>query len=124
MKRTESGRQEVSEEHFSLLIENLPIVHYACEAEGDFACIQVSENVTRVTGYPAKHFTSQPSFWIDHVHPEDRERVLQELPSLFEQEYYEHEYRWQAADGSYRWFNDVLHVVRSADETPLLAPAA
>ena len=79
----------------------------------------MSENVTRVTGYPAEDFTSQPSFWIDRVHPEDQERVLQELPSLFEQEYYEHEYRWQAADGSYRWFSDVLHVVRAADETPL-----
>jgi PAS domain-containing protein len=33
----------------------------------------VSEQTEASLGYPARRWTEEPSFWPDHIHPEDRE---------------------------------------------------
>jgi PAS domain S-box-containing protein len=45
--------------------------------------------------------------WVDKVHPEDRERVLEEFDCAFEaREASRLEYRVRGKDGAYRWFLD------------------
>jgi PAS domain S-box-containing protein len=110
------GEQESS--FLSLLIESLPIVPYTCEAEGDFGATYVAPSIHAVTGYNPEDFTSNSAFWFENLHPDDRERILKSLPRLFETGWHEHQYRFRVADGSYRWFQDLLRLERNADGSP------
>lgn len=113
----ESANQQATQQ-VSLLLETLPLILYTCQAEGDFGTIYISSNVERVTGYPAELLTEDATFWTRHLHPDDRKHVDDQLAELFKQPSLSHEYRWQVADGSYRWFLDVSYLARHADGVP------
>lgn len=102
-------------EQLSLLLDNLPIVPFTCKAEGNFPIIYINQTVKAVTGYPPKAFMENPYFWEEHIHSDDKPMVLENMSKLFEKGHYEHEYRWQVADGSYKWFLDNLRLVKPHD---------
>jgi PAS domain S-box-containing protein len=100
-------------ERLSTIVESLPVVPYTCQTEGVLATTYVGKNVTTVSGYQPKEFTSNASFWADHLHPDDRERVFENIPKLFKKGYYEHEYRFKVASGRYKWFSDTVRVIKN-----------
>jgi len=102
-------------ERLSSIVDSLPVVPYTCQTEGVFATTYVGKNVTAVSGYQPKEFTSNPSFWSEHIHPDDRERVFKNIPKLLKNGYYEHEYRFKVADGRYKWFGDTVRVINNAE---------
>ena len=102
-------------DRLSIILESLPVISYTCRVTGDFGATFVSNNVQPLTGYAPDDFTSRPSFWVERIHPEDRQRVLAGLKGLAEKESYEHEYRWRIADGSYRWIYDFLRLAQRSD---------
>jgi|Deesub1362B_J571_1020462.scaffolds.fasta_scaffold00928_3 PAS domain S-box-containing protein len=101
------------------LISNSPAVIYTCDVGGDWATTFISKNVKEQLGYEPKEFLEHPKFWIEHIHPEDRTRVLAELPRLFENDYHVHEYRFLHGDGSYRWIHAELKLIRDSEGKPL-----
>lgn len=111
-KATEALHQ--TKEQLALLLESLPIVPFTCKADGDFGITYVSKTIEEITGYKPKLFTGDSSFWARHVSEEDCGRILSELPDLLSSERYRDEYRFRAADGSYRWFEDTRRLVRSS----------
>ncbi|MBU4138637.1 MAG: PAS domain S-box protein [Euryarchaeota archaeon] len=102
-------------EQISIMIDSLPLIPYTCKAEGDFAVTYISKSVTRITGYKPGDFTSNPSFWADNIHPEDKQKVFEELTLLFEKGEYYHEYRYKISDGSYSVFGDTLRLIKNPD---------
>lgn len=124
LARLEGSRAELEErsealraahEQLSLLLESLPVVVYTCEPSGKFPATYISPNTMEVTGFRPEEFLSEPEFWLRRIHPEDAPRVLSVLQGILDRGQHEHEYRWQVADGSYRWFRDALRVVRDPD---------
>jgi len=109
--------KELSEktEFMSLLVESLPVALYTCEADGDFSPTYFSASIFDLTGYTPEHFTSNASFWADNIHPEDMQRVILDRSAVFDNGRHEHEYRWKIADGSYKWFFDVLRLIKTSD---------
>ena len=106
-------------EQLSLVIENLPIVTYVSEAGGDYgATYYISPNASDVTGYRTDDFMGDSGFWADHIHPDDRDAIFANLPALFDEDRHQHEYRWQIADGSYKWFGDFLRLIRDEEGVP------
>ena len=101
----------------SLMLESLPIIPYICKAGGNFGATYVGTEVEKVTGFKPEDFTSNDTFWADRIHPDDASRVFADIPTLFEKGHYEHEYRWQVSDNSYKWFYDVLRLVKLPEET-------
>ena len=93
------------------LLSSSPAIIYTCKAVPPYAATFVSTNITRVLGYTVKEFLDTPNFWVDHIHPEDRDLVLADLPRLFAHGKHLHEYRFQHRDGSWAWMKDELHVV-------------
>lgn len=91
----------------------------AWEADPESSCTKyVGENAAAVFGYSAECWY-QPTFWDDRIHPEDRARVLNEAALLAkERDGFEREYRFQHADGSWRWVRDITTVVR-VDQVPV-----
>ncbi|UCG29874.1 MAG: PAS domain S-box protein [candidate division WOR-3 bacterium] len=101
------------------LLTRTSVVIYASKATGDYAATFVSDNVQRVTGYKYSSFVNRPHFWIDHIHPDDRERVLNEVVRVFESDYYEYDYRFKHKDGRYIWMHDEMRLIRDSHGQPL-----
>jgi signal transduction histidine kinase len=88
------------------ILSSLPVVLTSRGVERPFPALFVSDNVERLTGFPASRFTGDAEFGLGRVHPEDRDRVCRELAAAEETGSYGCEYRWQCADGEYRFFLD------------------
>lgn len=102
-RRTEQALQESLAKQ-TLVIRALTVVIYSSRASGDFATLWVSDNIEKVSGFPSGVFLKDTGLWVARIHPDDRERVLQEFQRLPEVGTLNVEYRWQVADGTYRWF--------------------
>lgn len=94
------------EAHEALVLRSLPMAFYTAYPEGDFGGIWVNEKVAQVSGFSSEHFRENRGLWLERLHPEDRERVLERFRSLKPGDALEVEYRWKHADGRYRWFMD------------------
>jgi PAS domain S-box-containing protein len=76
----------------------------------------ISTQAERVLGYPVERWLSEPTFWKDHVHPDDREWALQfSQTATAEKRDHQLEYRMIAADGSVVWLRDLVTVVVEGD---------
>jgi PAS domain S-box-containing protein len=81
-----------------------------------FQFLFISKQAERVLGYPVERWLSEPTFWKDHVHPEDREWALQYCQNATaEKRDHQFEYRMIAADGSVVWLRDLVTVVVEGD---------
>ena len=99
------------------VLEPLGLVVYTCSVQGEIRLTSVSENVKALTGFTPKEFLGSPSFWADHVHPEDAPGVFAAFPRLFaDGRRYSYEYRWRTADGAYKWFHDMHTLVKRSDD--------
>jgi PAS domain S-box-containing protein len=77
-----------------------------------FQFLFVSKQAERVLGYPVERWLSEPTFWKDHVHPEDQEWALQFCQTATaEKRDHDFEYRMIAADGRVVLLRDLVTVV-------------
>jgi PAS domain S-box-containing protein len=80
----------------------------------------VSEGAAGLLGYPASAFVEQPTFWADHIHPDDRERAVSAFLAGTERaEAHDMEYRFLHRDGNVVWVRDIGHTVTDLDGCPL-----
>ncbi len=101
------------------LIENTPAVIYTCVASGDFKITYISKNVERMLGYQDEEVLSDPDFWFNHIHENDRNEIFMILPRLWETGQQEHEYRFLNKEGEYVWVLDTLRISYDEDKNPL-----
>jgi two-component system cell cycle sensor histidine kinase/response regulator CckA len=124
-KKAEGNRKRVEEtlqttnERLNYLLTSTSAAIYTAKTSGDYGTTFITENVKRMTGYEPREFIENASFWIDRVHPEDRERILNELPHIFEQESYIYEYRFLYRDGNYRWVRDDMKLIKDEFGNPI-----
>ena len=96
---------------FRRLLEGTRIVPWEADAR-TWAFTFVGPQAVRLLGYPVARWYA-PDFWATHVHPDDRERVLQVCEQAAqEREAYELEYRMIAASGPSVWVHDIVAVER------------
>jgi PAS domain S-box-containing protein len=88
------------------LLSATSAVLYACAAAPPYDTKFVTENVTKLLGHSVDTILGTPSFWLDNVHPDDRERVAAEVVAVFTKGRHVSEYRFRRADGTYVWLHD------------------
>ncbi len=88
------------------LLEISPVVIYTSRLEFPYPATFVSENVIFQTGYEAREFIENPTFWMEKTHPDDLPRVLLEIASLPVVRKINLEYRFLHKNGEYRWFSE------------------
>jgi PAS domain S-box-containing protein len=103
----------------NFILDTSPIVLYTSKASGDYGGTYVSGNIESLLGYKPTDFTSNPTFWVDNIHPDDREKVLKDLSQLYKEGSYIHEYRFRQADDTYRWMHDELKYIYDKEGNPL-----
>jgi two-component system cell cycle sensor histidine kinase/response regulator CckA len=81
----------------------------------------VSKQAERLLGYPVERWTNEPTFWRDHLHPEDRDWAVQYWVSATQRKMnHEMVYRMMAANGTVIWLRDIVTVITKDDEPVLL----
>ncbi|NQT20038.1 MAG: PAS domain S-box protein, partial [Planctomycetes bacterium] len=96
-----------------------PAVIYSCETSGGYAATFISGNVKEQLGYETHEFTDDPGFWADHIHPEDKSRVLSGLSRVYEEGHHIHEYRFRHKGGKYLWMRDESNLALSSTGEPV-----
>jgi PAS domain S-box-containing protein len=106
-----------AEARYRTLVEQLPLITYIDSPySADEAAAYVSPQIEDILGYGLEEWHANPSFFIEHLHPEDRDRVREaQRTARRHAEPLELEYRFIAADGHVVWLKDSYTVVR--DET-------
>ncbi|SMH30431.1 response regulator [Azospirillum agricola] len=107
-----------SEERQALILRQLPIVLYTADLTPGLPFRYVSDNVEAVLGHPAERFVESSGFWEEHLHPDDRPRVLKQLASIRDAGLSTVEYRWLCPNGSVRHLLDQTVVVRDEAGAP------
>lgn len=78
----------------------------------------ISKKVIDILGYTPKQWTNIPNFWIDHVHPDDKDWVEKNTElSVDEKKHRDFEYRMIAKDGSIVWIRDIVNVIKEPNKT-------
>ncbi|QFU18057.1 response regulator [Microvirga thermotolerans] len=107
------------EEHQAIVLQSLPIALYTASLQEDHRQLHfTSESIERITGFEPSAFLASPDFWSSRIHPEDRERVLDQLSRLAEEGAVTLEYRWRCADGVERFFLDQTVLMRDGEGRP------
>jgi len=102
-KRAEDALHE-SERALNALVSNLPGVVYRCQNDPDWTVSYISDQVRTLLGYPPHEFYSKGIAWAHRTHPDDRERIWNEVQSaLSRREPFSFEYRMQTRDDRKVW---------------------
>jgi len=95
-----------SEERQRFILESLPVAIYSSPVNPDLDTTWISGDIQKITGYLKEEYLFENDFWRKHLHPEDKERVLnafRNFPKIGEMIL---EYRWKCKDDQYHWFMD------------------
>lgn len=105
-------------DRLNFLLSDSPGVIFTCKAWGTLQTTFVSKSVTRFLGYKPEVCVAGPSFWADHLHPDERVEVLAGLHSVFKHGQYAHEYHFLVASGEYRWMRGEMRLFRDEAGEP------
>jgi PAS domain S-box-containing protein len=109
-KQAEATLQQTELRH-SVLVESVQAILWRSDAR-TFQFEFVSREAEAMLGYPLTRWTAEPTFWINHVHPDDRDWAAGYCRHETElQRPHEMEYRMIAADGRVVWLRDVIRVL-------------
>ena len=108
------------EQRQAAILQSLPIILYLEELNVSPRIPKfVSGNFTALTGFSFDEIKSSPFLWVDRLHPEDRERVLEAMAERPSGRSMSVEYRWQCADGRFRHFIDQAVLLRDPSGNPV-----
>lgn len=83
--------------------------------------INYNSNIYDVFGYTSSEVRNPGDWWLNNIHPEDRERVDQEFKKaeLAGADRVQSEYRFKCADGSYKFVNDRAYIINDEKGNPV-----
>ncbi|HEY0417730.1 MAG TPA: PAS domain S-box protein [Gaiellaceae bacterium] len=109
-----------AEAKYRTLVEQLPLATYANSIGMPVRMTSMSHQIEAMLGYASSRFL-EPDFFLDVLHPDDRERVLAETRRTHETgEDFRMEYRLVKADGSVVWVRDEAVTVRDGEYRPIM----
>ncbi len=109
---------EESETKYRTLIELIPAVTYIVrfDENNSIHFLYISPQVEKMLGFSQEEWLANPDLWEMQLHPDDRERVLEELVSMEGSHLFE--YRIFTFDGRILWVNDNATLIRDGSGAP------
>ncbi|MGH7599357.1 MAG: PAS domain S-box protein, partial [bacterium] len=100
-----------AEERFRQLAENIEEVFWLSNLEKD-EIIYISSGYEKIWGHTCESLYASSQNWLEAIHPEDRDRVLEAALTKQVSGQYDETYRIQRPDGSIRWIRDRAFPIR------------
>ena len=111
-KQAEDGLRR-AETRYRTLVEQLPLAVYVDRMDASSSNIYTSPQIEALLGYSVEEWMSDPSLFLELLHPDDREKVLAAHDRTHATgEPLCVEYRLRARDGRWVWIHDEAHVIR------------
>ena len=118
-RRRVEQRLSQAEQNYRSLVEQLPLAMYMDRLDETSSTIYTSPQIETILGYPTLDWMSDPDFFPKVLHPDDRERVLEEHRRNYaEGRSFTTEYRAIARDGRVVWILDEVTVARDEHGRP------
>ena len=120
-EQEERARREASD--LRSLVDDLPATAwtYSVEDPLDWRPIYVSPQAERLLGYTSAELLAEPHVFMRLVHPDDRERILEQGARCVRQgKHWQVEYRIIARDGTIRWLRSVGNLGRDQHGRPVM----
>lgn len=112
----EQAALRAAEQRFRILVEQMPAAVYTDKADEYSSAIYISPHIEDILGYTAEEWLKNPRFWIERIHPADRERVLNHLQATYQShEDFNLDYRFVHRDGHEVWVRDVAKLILEED---------
>lgn len=101
-------------------MEQVPAVVYVDAVDDLSTALYITPQYERLLGFTAEERMENPTLWVDRLHPEDRDRVLEESrrTNLTGQPF-SVEYRMLHRDGHVVWVRDEARMLRGDNGRPL-----
>ncbi len=107
-----------TQEQLGRILRVSPVVICSISPEPPYRVQFISENFTRLSGYPEDLVYQETDFWYRRVHPDDLARFSQAMSALGEKEQEVVEYRFLNQAGEYRWIQEDLTLHRGEAGNP------
>jgi PAS domain S-box-containing protein len=108
-----------SDARYRALVERIPAVVYEMGPDDERRTLYVSPHVESVLGYTRDEWLDQPDIWIELLHADDREVVLDRHDRHSKTgEPWDLEYRLIASDGRVVWVHDCGTLIRGVEGRP------
>ncbi|MBI3780804.1 MAG: PAS domain S-box protein, partial [candidate division NC10 bacterium] len=114
-KRAEEALRH-SRQSYEALVSSVDGIVWEADAR-TFQFSFVSQQAERLLGYPIERWLTEPTFWKDHIHPDDQEWAVALCTEATRgKRAHDFEYRMMAADGRTVWLRDIVTVVVEHDQ--------
>jgi PAS domain S-box-containing protein len=118
-KRVEQSQRE-SRLRYETLVQSIDGIVWEADPK-TFMFTFVSKQAERILGYPLERWAEGPSFWPDHMHPDDRDWAVKFcVDATARGEDHQFEYRMISADGREVWLNDIVSLHVAPDHSVIL----
>ncbi|MES2371051.1 MAG: PAS domain-containing protein [Bacteroidota bacterium] len=114
-KKSEDAIKQ-SREKFTSLVNTIDGIVWEADAK-NFQFTYVSDHAGKLLGYTWEEWKSGSTFWQDHIHPDDRDWVIDYCKDYTRRKKeHQFEYRMIAKDGRVVWLADFVTVVVENDQ--------
>lgn len=110
---------EVTQARLRQLLRASTAIVYSRETTGELPITFISDNVKDLLGYEPQEVLADSRFWRMCLHPEDAPAILSRISQIQEEGEITLEYRFLCANGTYRWLQDKVKLVKDAAGNPL-----
>jgi diguanylate cyclase (GGDEF)-like protein/PAS domain S-box-containing protein len=105
-----------SQQDYRELVESVQAIMWRAVPGGAFTF--VSHEAEALLGYPLAEWTESPTFWMDIIHPDDRDWVVEYcLTESAKLKSHIFDYRLIASDGRVVWVQDIVKVIPNSTKT-------
>ncbi|MES9898083.1 MAG: PAS domain S-box protein [Sedimenticola sp.] len=102
-----------SEAKYRTLVETVPAVIYTASADSEARGLYVSPQIESLLGFSAEDYQGERNIWLEQLHPEDREPVLQKINQAYKSDIpLDSEYRLLTRQGDVVWVRDEATIIR------------
>jgi PAS domain S-box-containing protein len=99
----------VKDDRHARLLDAMPAIAWSASAD-TFRFNYISPAAEQILGYPAQRWLDEPTFWLEHLHPDDRHVAMLCHTETIACRNHELVYRMITADGREVWLRDYVNV--------------
>jgi two-component system CheB/CheR fusion protein len=97
----------------NLTMEILSAVPFTCSPADGLRFLFVGDGADKLLGFSPDRFVSEPNFWIDRIHRNDRKKVLEGFRNIPDNATSTLTFRWKCANGKYKQLLNHLRIFKS-----------